>query len=179
MTIFEEALDLKDYTIQHRRDFHKHPELGFQEHRSAKIIADELKGLGLEVTTGVGTTGVVGLLKGRADYPVVLLRFDMDALPILEENEVDYASEDPGKMHACGHDSHMAVGLTVARLLAARKDQLPGTIKFVFQRPKKAMAGPNAWLRRAFWKTRSRIIPSQCMSGMRSRWAGLVWLQDR
>lgn len=133
MTFFEEAQALKDYTVQCRRDFHRHPELGFQEHRSAKIIAAELTELGLEVTTGVGTTGVVGLLKGQAESPVILLRFDMDALPIQEENEVDYASEEPGKMHACGHDSHMAVGLTVARLLAARRDQILGTIKFVFQ----------------------------------------------
>ena len=133
MTLIEEALKLKDYTIEQRRDFHRHPELGFQEQRTAGIVAQSLEELGLEVTTGVATTGVVGLLRGQAESPVVLLRFDMDALPIQEENSVDYASEEPGKMHACGHDSHMAVGLTVAKLLAARKDSIPGTIKFVFQ----------------------------------------------
>ena len=133
MTFLEEALKLKDYTIRQRRDFHRHPELGFQEHRTAGIVATTLEDLGLEVRTGVGKTGVVGLLHGQAETPVVLLRFDMDALPIREENEVDYASEEPGKMHACGHDSHVAVGLTVAKILAARKESLPGTIKFVFQ----------------------------------------------
>ena len=133
MTFIDDAMQLKDYTIQQRRDFHRHPELGFQEVRTAGIIAKTLAELGLEVTTGVGTTGVVGMLKGQAESPVILLRFDMDALPIQEENAVDYASEEPGKMHACGHDSHMAVGLTVAKLLAARKESIPGTIKFVFQ----------------------------------------------
>ena len=133
MTFIDDAMQLKDYTIQQRRDFHRHPELGFQEVRTAGIIAKTLAELGLEVTTGIGTTGVVGMLKGQAESPVILLRFDMDALPIQEENVIDYASEEPGKMHACGHDSHMAVGLTVAKLLAARKESIPGTIKFVFQ----------------------------------------------
>ena len=133
MTFIDDAMQLKDYTIQQRRDFHRHPELGFQEVRTAGIIAKTLEELGLEVTTGVGTTGVVGMLKGQAESPVILVRFDMDALPIQEENAVDYASEEPGKMHACGHDSHMAVGLTVAKLLTARKESIPGTVKFVFQ----------------------------------------------
>ncbi len=75
----------------------------------------------------------MGLLQGQAESPVLLLRFDMDALPIQEENSIDYVSEEPGKMHACGHDSHMAVGLTVAKMLAAHQDSIPGTIKFVFQ----------------------------------------------
>ena len=140
-TIIEEVLKLKDYTIQQRRDFHRHPELGFEEHRTAGIVAKTLEDLGMEVTTGVGKTGVVGLLHGQTESPVVMLRFDMDALPILEENEVDYASEEPGKMHACGHDSHMAVGLTVAKILAARKESLPGTIKFVFQPAEEGAGG--------------------------------------
>ncbi len=133
MAFIDEALKLKEYTVQQRRDFHRHPELGFKETRTAGIVAKTLTELGLEVMTGVATTGVVGLLQGRADSPVLLLRFDMDALPIQEENTVDYISEEPGKMHACGHDSHLAVGLTVAKLLAARKNSIPGTIKFVFQ----------------------------------------------
>ena len=132
-TFIDDALQLKEYTIQQRRDFHRHPELGFQETRTAGIVAKTLNNLGLEVMTGIGKTGVVGMLQGQAESPVLLLRFDMDALPIQEENTVDYISEDPGKMHACGHDSHMAVGLTVAKILAARKDSIPGTIKFVFQ----------------------------------------------
>ena len=116
-----------------RRDFHRHPELGFEEVRTAGIVADTLRELGLEVTTGVGKTGVVGLLEGTQKSPVVLLRFDMDALPIQEENEIDFVSETPGKMHACGHDNHVAIGLSVAKILAGMRDSLPGTVKFVFQ----------------------------------------------
>ena len=133
MTFLDEARRIKAYTVERRRDFHKHPELGFEETRTAGIVAETLEELGLEVTTGVGGTGVVGLLRGKADSQVLLLRFDMDALPIQEENEVDYASETPGKMHACGHDSHVAVGLSVAKLLAPVRDSLNGTVKFVFQ----------------------------------------------
>jgi len=133
MKILDEAFAIGDETIAIRRDFHRHPELGLEEVRTAGIVAEKLHELGLEVTTGVGKTGVVGLLCGQKESPVLLLRFDMDALPILEETGVDYASQSPGKMHACGHDSHVAVGLSVAKLLASRKDALPGTIKFVFQ----------------------------------------------
>ena len=133
MAFLPRALAINEETILMRRDFHRHPELGFEEVRTSGIVSEKLKALGLEVTTGIGKTGVVGLLRGKADSPVLLLRFDMDALPILEDTGVDYASQIPGKMHACGHDSHTAVGLSVAKLLAEQKDQLPGTIKFVFQ----------------------------------------------
>lgn len=133
MTLLTQALEIKEETIQLRRDFHRHPELGFEEVRTSGIVAERLKVLGLEVTTGIGKTGVVGLLRGKAETPVLLLRFDMDALPITEDTGVDYASEEPGKMHACGHDSHTAVGLSVAKILTSMRDQLPGTIKFVFQ----------------------------------------------
>ena len=133
MDFLEKAKQLSEYTVATRRDLHRHPELGFEEVRTAGIVADTLRDLGLEVTSGVGKTGVVGLLEGKKKSPVVLLRFDMDALPILEENEVGYVSEVPGKMHACGHDNHVAVGLTVAKILAEMQDLLPGTVKFVFQ----------------------------------------------
>ncbi len=141
MNFLDEALQLNNYIIERRRDFHQHPELGLEETRTAGIVADTLKELGLEVTTGVGVTGVVGLLRGKQDLPVLLLRFDMDALPIQEETGVEYASKNPGKMHACGHDSHVAVGLTVAKMLAAKKDSLPGTIKFVFQPAEEGAGG--------------------------------------
>jgi amidohydrolase len=133
MTFYDQALKIKDQTIAWRRDFHRHPELGFNEVRTAQIIADELTRLGMDVTTGVGVTGVVGLLHGAAETPVLLLRFDMDALRILEDTGAEYASQNLGVMHACGHDAHLAVGLSVARLLAAHREELPGTIKFVFQ----------------------------------------------
>lgn len=136
-----EAEALFDYTRSLRRDFHRHPELGFQEHRSAAIVARELRSFGLEVTEGVGQTGVVGVLRGASEGPTVLVRADMDALPIQEETGAEYASENPGVMHACGHDGHMAMGLTVARLLAAHRDALRGTVKFVFQPAEEGLGG--------------------------------------
>ncbi len=98
-----EALDLFGYTQKFRRDFHRHPEIGFEEIRTAGIVARELNSLGLEVTTGIGKTGVVAILEGKQPGPTALLRFDMDALPINEETGAEYASQNPGLMHACGH----------------------------------------------------------------------------
>lgn len=132
---------LFEYSQSLRRDFHRYPELGFCEHRTAAIVARELNQLGLEVSTGVAETGVVALLKGAQPGPVVLVRFDMDALPIQEETGALFASENPGVMHACGHDSHMAIGLTTARLLAERSGSFSGVIKFVFQPAEEGLGG--------------------------------------
>ncbi len=128
-----QAKELFPYTQSLRRDFHRHPELGFREFRTGGIVAKELAALGIEVTKGVGKTGVVALLEGAKPGPTLLLRFDMDALPILEETGAEYASQNQGVMHACGHDGHTAIGLTVAKMLFAHRDQLAGTIKFCFQ----------------------------------------------
>jgi len=142
MTSFlEEAQNLFDYTRELRRDFHRHPELGFQEVRTASIVARELTALGLEVSTGIAETGVVALIEGAQSGPVALLRFDMDALPITEETGADYASQNAGVMHACGHDGHTAVGLTVARLLHAHRQDLKGTVKLVFQPAEEGLGG--------------------------------------
>jgi amidohydrolase len=130
---FAQAQTLRDSMIARRRDFHQHPELSFQEVRTAGIVAQKLSELGLEVRTGVGKTGVVGLLEGDREGPTVLLRCDMDALPVQEENEVEYRSETPNKMHACGHDGHTAVALAVAEMMAQQRKNLTGNIKFVFQ----------------------------------------------
>jgi amidohydrolase len=129
----QQAKELFPYTQSLRRDFHMHPELGFREIRTGGIVAKELEALGIEVTKGVGKTGVVGLLEGAKPGPTLLLRFDMDALPILEETGAEYSSQNQGVMHACGHDGHTAIGLTVAKMLHAHRDQLAGTIKFCFQ----------------------------------------------
>lgn len=110
-----------------------HPELGFKEIRTGGIVAKELEALGLEVTKGVGKTGVVGLLEGAKPGPTILIRFDMDALPIVEDTGAQYASQTNGVMHACGHDGHTSIGLTVAKILHAHRDQLAGTVKFCFQ----------------------------------------------
>ena len=142
-----QAQELFDYTRTLRRDFHRHPELGFEEVRTAGIVAHELNELGLEVTTGVAKTGVVAMIEGSQPGPVLLLRFDMDALPILEENQVPYASETPGKMHACGHDGHTAIGLTVARMLNGCRDQLRGSIKLVFQPAEEGRGGAEGMLK--------------------------------
>ena len=130
---FSEARSLFPYTQSLRRDFHVHPELGFREIRTSGIVAKELEALGLEVTKGVGKTGVVGLLEGTKPGPTLLLRFDMDALPIHEETGAEYASQNAGVMHACGHDGHTAIGLTVAKILNQHKNELAGTVKFCFQ----------------------------------------------
>ena len=140
-SIFAQAQDLFSFTQTMRRDFHRHPELGFQEFRTAGVVARELKELGLEVSTGIAKTGVVALIEGSRPGPVVLLRFDMDALPILEQTEADYTSQNPGVMHACGHDGHTAVGLTVARLLHAHQTELAGTVKLVFQPAEEGLGG--------------------------------------
>ena len=128
-----EAESLREELVARRRDFHRHPELAFQEHRTAGIVADELNSLGLEVQTGVGQTGVIGILEGDSAGPTLLYRADMDALPIQEENSADYASGDAGKMHACGHDGHTAIALGIARLLSKHRAALSGRVKFVFQ----------------------------------------------
>jgi amidohydrolase len=120
--------------ITTRRDLHRHPELGFQEFRTAGIVAERLRAAGYEVRTGVAETGVVGTLRGGAgEGPTLLLRADMDALPIHEQTEHDFVSTSPGVMHACGHDAHVAIGLAVAERLAANRDGWPGTVKYVFQ----------------------------------------------
>jgi amidohydrolase len=124
-----------------RRDLHQHPELGNREVRTAKVIADHLRGLGLQVKTGVATTGVVGVLVGGQPGPVVALRSDMDALPVTEEVDLPFASKvktqwagrEAGVMHACGHDVHMATLMATAEVLAGMRERLPGTVKFIFQ----------------------------------------------
>jgi amidohydrolase len=128
-------------TIAWRRDFHEHPELGNREVRTAKIIADHLRSLGMEVKEGVGKTGVVGILRGAKPGPVIGLRADMDGLPLVERTSLPFASkvrttyngQEVGVMHACGHDSHIAILMSVAEVLAGMKQELKGTVKFVFQ----------------------------------------------
>ncbi|GHO93992.1 peptidase M20 [Reticulibacter mediterranei] len=129
--------------IAMRRDLHEHPELAFEEVRTSGIVAQRLKALGLEVQTEVAKTGVVGLLRGGASGPdakTLAIRADMDALPILEENDIEYRSQIDGKMHACGHDGHTSILLTVADILSKRRAELKGNVKFVFQ-PAEEMVG--------------------------------------
>ena len=132
---------IESKVIEWRRDFHEHPELGNNETRTAAIVAKHLQSLGIEVKTGVARTGVVGILKGAKPGPVVLLRADMDGLPVTERNSLPFASkvktqyngQEVGVMHACGHDSHVAILMGVAEVLSGMKADLKGTVKFVFQ----------------------------------------------
>ncbi|GAB4539436.1 MAG: M20 family metallopeptidase [Anaerolineae bacterium] len=125
-----QAREIQGQLSQWRRTIHRHPELGFEVHGTAELVARALMGMGIEVQTGVGKTGVVGYL-GAGKGPTIAIRADMDALPIQEENDVDYASQLPGCMHACGHDAHTAMLLGAAALLS--RQHLPGQVRFIFQ----------------------------------------------
>lgn len=128
-----------------RRDLHKHPELGMKEKRTAQMIADRLKELGLEVQTSVGGTGVVGLLRGSGQVTTsaktVALRADIDALPMQDQKSVDYTSVNPGVAHSCGHDAHTAIQLGAAEILSRESERLPGNVKFIFQPSEDTLPG--------------------------------------
>lgn len=132
---------IESKVIGWRRDIHQHPELGNRETRTAKLVADHLKALGIEVRSGVAHTGVVGVLRGGRPGPVVALRADMDALPVSEQSGLPFASkvrtqwmnQEVGVAHVCGHDGHTAILMGVAEVLAGMRQQLPGTVKFIFQ----------------------------------------------
>src|SRR6266849_4832342 len=133
MDFLKEAVAIEPEIIKTRREIHQKPELAYQEQATAKLVAERLKGLGIQVKQGVGGTGVLGILKGPKPGRVVALRADMDALPLEEMAEVDFKSKVKGVMHACGHDTHVAMLLGAAKLLADHKDELHGTVKFLFQ----------------------------------------------
>ena len=132
MDFKKEIAALTDDMIALRRDFHRHPELGLHEVRTSQIVVDYLQNLGLEVRRCAGT-GVIGVLKGAHPGKTVLMRCDMDALPVTEDTGLPFSSENPGVMHACGHDGHTAIHLTTARLIAQHREQLHGTVVFLFQ----------------------------------------------
>ena len=132
---------IEQKVIAWRHDFHQHPELGNREFRTAEIIANHLQSLGMDVQTKVAATGVVGILKGAKPGPVVALRADMDGLPVVENNNLPFKStvttmyngKETGVMHACGHDAHVAILMGVAEILSGMKNELKGTVKFIFQ----------------------------------------------
>lgn len=139
--IDKQAKEMEQKMVQWRRDFHEHPELSNREFKTAAKVAEHLKSLGIEVQTGIAHTGVVGILKGGKPGPVVALRADMDALPVTERNSLSFASKEKttfngletGVMHACGHDAHVAILMSVAEVLSKNKNDLKGTVKFIFQ----------------------------------------------
>ncbi|MEO0997747.1 MAG: amidohydrolase, partial [Pseudomonadota bacterium] len=132
---------IEPQVIEWRRHFHRHPELSNREFETAKTVAAELEAMGLDVTTGIAHTGVVAMLEGGKPGPLVALRADMDGLPVVERTDVPFRStatgtyrgEEVGVMHACGHDTHMAMLLGAARVLSAARDELPGSVLFIFQ----------------------------------------------
>ena len=145
MTIPTRIAAYADALTAIRRDLHAHPELGFQEVRTAGIVAESLRGWGIEVTTGIGGTGVVGVLRGTRPGRTIGLRADMDALPIDEQTNLPYASRNPGVMHACGHDAHTTMLLGAARYLAETRD-FAGTAVFIFQPAEEGLGGARAML---------------------------------
>ena len=165
--------------VEWRRDIHQHPELSGQEVRTAALVAEHLRKLGMEVRTGVGGPGVVGLLQGGQPGKVVALRADMDALPVAEVTGLSFASKvtqmnmgvESPVMHACGHDGHTAMLMAVAEVLAGMREQIPGTVKFVFQPSEEGLSSapvragaPRPWWRRARSTTRAPTSPSRCTS---------------
>jgi amidohydrolase len=133
-----------------RRDIHRYPELGFQETRTAALVASHLRALPVEVHEGIATTGVIGVLKGARPGRTIMLRADMDALPMPDEKDVVYRSTVPGVMHACGHDGHVATLLAAAKLIAGRRQELSGTIVFCFQPAEEGLGGARSMVESGF-----------------------------
>ena len=142
----EEIARRQEDLITLRRDFHRHPELSFEEHRTAEIIAERLSAAKVEVRTGIAGTGVVGVLRGDRPGRTIAWRADIDALPLTERLEAPFTSGKPGVMHACGHDGHTAVGIELADILAARRAEMPGTAVFIFQPAEEIISGAQPML---------------------------------
>ncbi len=145
MPVIDSIADLADELTTIRHDFHAHPEIGFEEVRTSGIVAEKLRAWGIETHTGIGTTGVVGILKGRGPGRTIGLRADMDALPIEEQTNLPYRSQNPGVMHACGHDCHTTMLLGAARYLAETRN-FDGTAVFIFQPAEEGLGGARAML---------------------------------
>ena len=137
----EELARRQESLVALRRDFHRHPELSFEERRTAEIISERLHAAKLEVRTGIGRTGVVGVLHGDRPGRTIAWRADIDALPLTEMLDLPFVSTTPGVMHACGHDGHTAIAITLAEILAARRREVPGTAVFLFQPAEEVFGG--------------------------------------
>ncbi|MBD2845383.1 amidohydrolase [Paenibacillus sp. IB182496] len=144
--LLEQAKRLAPQLVRWRRDLHRHPEIGFEEVRTANVVAEHLHGLGLQVAEGIGRTGVVGLLEGTSPGPTIALRADMDALPIQDAKSVDYGSGVAGKAHLCGHDAHTTMLMGAAQLLRDMGPPARGNIKFIFQPAEEGLAGAAAMI---------------------------------
>jgi len=143
--ILLKAEAIQDWVVNFRRDFHRHPEESLKEFRTSKIISEELNKMGLKVEH-ISETGVVGILQGASKGKVVGLRADMDALSVTEDSGVEFSSENPGFMHACGHDAHVSMLLGAAKILSGMKDEIKGTVKFIFQPAEELAQGAKAMI---------------------------------
>lgn len=137
---------MREYIRRMRETLHQNPEVAFAEHKTAELVASELRRMGFAVKTGIGKTGVVGILRFAEDGPCVAVRADMDALPIEEATGVDFSSQNSGVMHACGHDTHTAIALGICAYLAENQDQFCGSFMAVFQPAEEIVAGAKAML---------------------------------
>ena len=154
MNFLAEAEKLLPETTALRRKLHQHPELAFREYQTSRLVAEELTRLGFEVKKGVGNTGVTGLLRRNKTAPLIMLRFDMVALPIQEESGAEYSSLNPGAMHACGHDAHTAIGITTARLLVSCREEWDASFLLVFQPAEEIGQGAMAMLNDGLFSSR-------------------------
>jgi amidohydrolase len=141
VSIRDQVDKLEPDMVALRRDLHRHPELGHEEHRTAALVAERMTALGLEVRTGVGSTGVLADLRGAAPGPTLLIRADMDGLPVTETTGLDFASKHQGLMHACGHDAHVSALVGAATLLTEARDDIAGRIRFCFQPAEELLTG--------------------------------------
>ena len=139
-----EVAALRERLIATRRDLHEHPEVSWSETRTQAVVLERLNDIGLQDVRAIAKTGATGLVPGRKSGPCVLWRADMDALPIPEKTGLPFASKTHGVMHACGHDAHVAIALTMAEVLSGRRDELPGSVRFVFQPAEEAAGGAQA-----------------------------------
>ncbi len=159
----QEITAIQEEIIYFRRDIHQHPELGFQEKRTAALVAKQLLSYGLDVITDIGKTGVTGDLKGAKPGPTIALRADMDALPVQETGDVPYKSVNDGVMHACGHDGHVAALLGVARILAEKRHELNGNVRFIFQPAEEGEGGAEY------------MIADGCLEGVDEIYGAHLW----
>ena len=160
--MLDKAQAIANELVRLRRDIHQHPELGFEEFRTAALVVDTLAELGIEAQTGIGRTGVMAQI-GSGDGPTIAIRADMDALPIIEKNDVGYKSQNEGVMHACGHDAHTAILLGAAHLLkqSLAEDNWQGNVRFLFQPSEERLtpmvsAGQRRCLMTMHWPTSMR-----------------------
>ena len=160
----ERARSYQQELVAIRHDIHAHPELGLEEFRTAELVAKKLEEWGIEVHRGVGVTGVVGVLRNGNGQASVGLRADMDALPILEATELPYASKNPGRMHACGHDGHTTMLLGAAKYLSETRN-FNGTVNFIFQPAEEGVGGALAMLKDGLFER----FPCNAVFGMHNR----------